>query len=351
MSSNVKAVFVRTGWMTTYAGSSTGECPLGGGKNNSLKKGGGERDNFLPDASGELHGYFAIGRGDQDIDLSRIDGNARLKARDHIESVLVIFIATRPDEGGSVVVGWYSDAVIYQAQRFSEIGKLMRCESHARAAVLVPTETRSQSVPRATAGFSGIGQSNIFYMYESNGRRRSAPWIEEVLAYVLEYDGPNLLETAPFDTPDSLMAAEITEERIAGLSSNAAIRRVVEEHSMALVRHIYKHSRNIELEDCHTDSPFDYRYKDKSGYGYVEVKGSRLKQPAIILTKNEVEFARENKGLIELCVVHSIDISSEDDPIASGGTLETFPQWNPDVHDLLPMQYICKLNRELASKD
>ncbi len=51
-------IFVRVGWMKTYQGSRTLERPIGGGKYTEQQI-GVEKDNFLPDAYGCVHGYFA----------------------------------------------------------------------------------------------------------------------------------------------------------------------------------------------------------------------------------------------------------------------------------------------------
>jgi hypothetical protein len=53
---------------------------------------------------------------------------------------------------------------------------------------------------------------------------------------------------------------------------------------------------------------------------------------------------------MELCVVHSIVVKDGPDPIATGGVLEHFPQWNPDMHELAAIHYECKLNRTLAAQ-
>ncbi len=70
--------------------------------------------------------------------------------------------------------------------------------------------------------------------------------------------------------------------------------------------------------------------------------------PAIILTANEVAFVREHISEMELCIVHSIEVEDGDRPRAHGGVLEVIRPWNPDRHDLKPLQYICHLFRKSA---
>ncbi len=188
-------VFVRIGWMKTYRGTYTQELPQGGGKNNELGLGGGERDNFLPDAFGYLHGYFAIGRGSQNIDLFRIDGRPESRRADEVSPVLVIFVAPHPDGQGAVIVGWYGNARLYRGQPLFRVGKVQRVETRVDDAVLIPYENEDRDlrkehrIPRAASGTSGLGQSNIFYMFDKSGQRRSLPWAETAIKYVTNYSG------------------------------------------------------------------------------------------------------------------------------------------------------------------
>jgi hypothetical protein len=338
-------VFARTGWMKTFQGSRTQERPVGGGKYNKTNI-GVEKDNFLPDAYGCLHGYFSVGKGDQSIDLFRIDGRPETRKLDQLSPVLVIFVATHPN-GGGVIVGWYKNARLYRHEQARLDGHAFRIEADAKDAVLVPFSKRDFSVPRATTKSPGMGQSNVYYLFDSHGKPRFVPWAEKAIKYVLKYTGENALDPGATDVADPVTAAEIQQERKAGRASNPKLRKAVEERAMLVVEQHYK-DQGIALEDRSKKCSYDFYYTDGGKLQFIEVKGSQLKNPAIILTRNEVEFARRHWQDMELCVVHSIAVDGEDEPKASGGILERFSQWNPDKHELAAIQYECRLDRDLA---
>jgi hypothetical protein len=107
-------VFIRIGWMESYQGDTT-EQAKGGGKNNAPGLGGGgESENFLPDPDGRVHGYFAIGAGNQNIELFRVNGRSESRSLHYVSPVLAIFVAPHPD-GSSVIVGWYRKLAYIEA--------------------------------------------------------------------------------------------------------------------------------------------------------------------------------------------------------------------------------------------
>ena len=142
-------VFVKTGWMKTYRGSQTHEAPKGGGKNNRLGLGGGERDNFQPDAFGRLHGYFAVRSGNDRLNLFRVDCREGSRNANAVSPVLVIFVAPHPDGNGAVIVGWYRNAQLFRGIDRYQRGKTQRVEANASDAVLIPFSSRNHRVPRA----------------------------------------------------------------------------------------------------------------------------------------------------------------------------------------------------------
>ena len=273
-----------------------------------------------------------------------MDGHPKSRTLDALSPVSVIFVATRPEQRGMVIVGWYRNARLYRAEHSFGSGKRQRIEASADEAVLIPIENRDHTIPKAAKGISGIGQSNIFYL---DGQRRSLPWIQAAIKYVMEYVGPNALQPVARDLADPVTAAEVEEERQAGFASNPIIRKAVEEHAMRFVQKEYQR-RGFHLEDRHTREPYDFAYKDGDTERFIEVKGSRQDMPAIILTANEVAFARKHSAEMELCIVHSIEVEGNEKPDGHGGILEIFPQWNPDSHQLAATQYQCKLDRKLV---
>lgn len=187
-------IFVRVGWMEKYEGLKNPERPIGGGKYNKHNI-GVEKKNFLPDASGRLQGYFAVGKGRQSITLSRVDGRAETKKLDALSRVLVIFVATDPKNGHGVIVGWYSNARLYRHEQ-TGLNGLFRVEADACDAVLVPSHKREFSIPRPSPGLSAMGRSNVFYLFDAQGQSRSLPWAQSAIKYVRNYEGENAMNVA-----------------------------------------------------------------------------------------------------------------------------------------------------------
>jgi hypothetical protein len=336
-------VFARVGWMQSYQSTVTGEPgPIGGGKYN-LKNLGWERDNFLIDADGCAHGYFAIGSGTQAINLFRVGGMPQTDAIQKLSGILVVFVAPHPireDLDGPVVVGWYRNATLYREEQESADGtRAFRVEAAFADVYCIPSAERDISIPRAKPGVPGIGQSNIYYTREPDGRKREFVWIKRVLDSIAEFEADSVV------TP--IVSAEVQAERKAGFQSDPRIRKAVEDRAMQVVRLYFN---RFSLKNTSKTHSYDYSYLDDQTERYVEVKGSQQEDPSIILTRNEVAFARQHSAYMELCVVHSIVVKDGPDPIATGGVLEHFPQWNPDMHELAAIHYECKLNRTLAAQ-
>ena len=266
----------------------------------------------------------------------------------HISPVLVIFVATQPQKGGGVIAGWYKNARLYKEPRRYQGTQDERAEASAAEAVLVPEGSRDHPIPQATAVATGMGHSNIFYLFEPNGSRRQMPWAEEAIRYVLEYAGPNALRATEVDVPGPSLAAEIDADRKAGFASDPKIRKAIEKCAMDLVRHEYRQKRGIELTDRSATEPYDFSYTDGGQERYIEVKGSQGMLSGIILTKKEVEFARKHADYMELCLVQSIKVEEESgEIITSGGVVNVFSGWNPDLHALEAIQYRCGLNKNV----
>ena len=105
----------------------------------------------------------------------------------------------------------------------------------------------------------------------------------------------------------------------------------------------------FSLNNTSRTHPYDYSFLDGETERYIEVKGSQQDDPAVILTRNEVAFARLHSDRMDLCLVHSIKVVDGPTPVATGGVLVRFPQWNPDRHQLAAFQYECKLDSNLAT--
>ena len=83
--------------------------------------------------------------------------------------------------------------------------------------------------------------------------------------------------------------------------------------------------------------PFDLTIRKGSTVLFVEVKGTRTLGEKIILTRNEFEFARQNKAKMILFVLHSIILSPDVKP--RGGTKLVIEPWDVDSGIATPIQF------------
>ena len=70
---------------------------------------------------------------------------------------------------------------------------------------------------------------------------------------------------------------------------------------------------------------------------FVEVKGTTSQDPsAILMTANEVELHKQNKGFTALGIVSSINLIRATEPVAEGGILDMKIGWDIDKWNLTP---------------
>jgi len=347
-----KIIFARIGWMKHYSGSrSDDERPTGGGSYNEIGL-GSEICNFK-DIAGEIYGFFSPpGRdtaGKRVVNLNRI---APSFTRDELSDVTVIFVA--PDDTADVstrerIIGWYRHAKVLRVwqddptglrwtidQDGEEVRALYNVVVKKKDAVLVPPSLRRHSIPR---GKGGMGQANVRYLYDDHGKIKLHDWMKNAIEYVKSYNGENLL-TNPL--AEMAIAAQAELEVAAGYESNPKIRRAVEERAMDAVKEYYLREGYAVVDKSRTES-FDLLCEKSGVKLFVEVKGTRADGKTISLTAKEVELAARPQVKMELCVVHSIEVSNDKQKKAKGGALVRYKCWNPKDHDLQPIQYVCRL--------
>ena len=106
-------LFARIGWMRFYGGPVPGdERPIRGGAYNENNI-GGEVYNFRV-TKGRLYGYFKPPVANGGLNLERI-GVVADNAHS-LDGVLVVFVATQPEEHRQVIVGWYRAAVVLRGR-------------------------------------------------------------------------------------------------------------------------------------------------------------------------------------------------------------------------------------------
>jgi hypothetical protein len=344
----MKVLFARIGWMQYYAAPQPSDPrPLGGGSYNEQHR-GSEMFNFKrleTRGTGEiLYGFVAApNSGGGRLNLRRIDPASN---GDSLAGVLVVFVASQK------IVGWYRNATVLRELGNDSSGQRLKSEGGrtwparynlkavAGEAVLLPLKSRTHPIPR---GKSGLGQANVRYAYSASLKPDLPDWMQNAIEYVNDYEGENLLTN-----PIADIGIKVDEdlEKSAGYQSDPAIRKAVEDHAMMIVEQEYR--RNYSVRNTSKGNPYDLLC-EKDGEGvYVEVKGTQTTGGMVSLTYNEVRLAGDARRTVDLCVVHSIKVSSGNQPKTSGGVLVVYPDWNPDEHELKPVHYVCKLKPQAS---
>ncbi|MEW6054281.1 MAG: DUF3883 domain-containing protein [Nitrospirota bacterium] len=330
-----RILMVRIGWMKYYTGSKPGdERPIGGGKYN-LRKIGGEFNNFKI-CSGTVYGSFAIAMNAEELTLSRIDPSA---SGESLKKVLLIFFARDPrhDSKGQVVVGWYRNATVYS--QWAKRPWWHYAETQSKNAVLLPTYRRTCVIPR---GQNAPGQSNVFFALDTFGEPRQSKWLLKVLDFINTYSGPNLVLNPEAEAQPEI--EEIFEKEMAlalaqGVQSDSKARKMIENHAMLSAMNYFKNEGYIVTDVSSTKSYDLYCCKNKREL-FVEVKGSQLPASRIILTPNEVAFARKNSSNMALYLLHSINLTRrKKNYVVQGGTRRVIMPWKIKSNLLSPLQF------------
>jgi hypothetical protein len=325
--------------MTFYAGSQPGdEKPIGGGSYNEHHL-GHERFNFA-DIDGRLYGYFQPGAGAHSLNLHRVQPSAKQFA----DNVLVVFVA------GQMVVGWYRDARVYPAPCSLPAELAARrdccpyyCDAPTDHCVLLPTAARKLEIPR---GAGGMGQSNVTYSLDAAGKPKNAEWIRQVLDFIANYSGPNLLteslEEAEVELEQAVQST-LAASRGQKFISDAEARKVIEDYAVAIAT---KHFEGLHYQVIPRGKPFDLECSKGAERIFVEVKGSQTPCQEVSLTPNEVQFARDHHHQMALFVVHSIKLNGKGGKYtAQGGAPFLLFPWSPEPENLTPAAFVYRIPR------
>jgi len=118
------------------------------------------------------------------------------------------------------------------------------------------------------------------------------------------------------------------------------IRKLVETRAMKMAATYYK-KRGYLVEDTSTTQPYDLVCKAPGVEFRVEVKGTQTPGEGVIVTRNEVEAARQDGSRTHLFIVHSIRVEqTESGYQLSGGKLRLIKDWKPMDADLSAIQYL-----------
>jgi hypothetical protein len=117
-------------------------------------------------------------------------------------------------------------------------------------------------------------------------------------------------------------------------------RKAIESYAMDLaVRHYM--SRWQEVLDVSATKPFDLLCREGDRELRVEVKGTTSLGLSVLLTRNEVQHARENSGRVALFVVSNIVTNVSG---CTGGKIHILDPWDIQNYELEPIAFECRLH-------
>jgi len=334
-----RILFVRVGWMRFYAGPVPGdERPVGGGSYNMANI-GHEVYNFR-ETGAILYGYFQPQMLSQTVALERIDPIA--DGTDRLNSVLVVFVARRP-EGGQVVVGWYKDAEVLREEFVNSPGKPQGyghfCSAERSNCTLLPEVNRSFLID---GGRGGFGTANICYPLAANRSPKDAPWIQRAVDFVEHYQASNLLQS-PEDAADPEIASAVekalAQSRGQGFARTPQERRALEDHAMVAAKEYFRRE-GFAVEDVSARCSYDLLCRRETLEVHVEVKGSTTDGESIVLTNNEVKHACDPRNACVLFVLHSVVLNGIK---PSGGKQLILNPWHVENLRLTPVSYTYRL--------
>ena len=331
-------LFVRVGWMQSYAGPVPGdERPIGGGSYNRRKL-GHEAYNFQV-RRGRLYGYYQPHMASDQTALERV--NPAGDGADALHGVTVVFVARKPKGGGQVVVGWYRNATVYRRLKPRTPGRKRgfgyRCAAAASDCMLVPVPNRTFSV---VGGRGGFGQTNVCYPREANGESKAVSWMGEALRYIDSYTTSNaLLEPEATAEEDVVQALEQAQSRSQGqgFPRTARERVAIEQLGMRRAEQYFRRS-GWRVDDVHRTHSYDLRCTKGSRVLCVEVKATMSLGRTVFVTHREAELAQRSDVKSALFVLHSVQLRRGR---ATGGHRRVLVPWQPKDEDLKAITYSC----------
>ena len=123
-----------------------------------------------------------------------------------------------------------------------------------------------------------------------------------------------------------------------GFRLSVADRLAIERHAMDRALH-YLGSLGWAVEDVGAKGPYDIDARRGDQHLFVEVKGTTSDGSEVLLTHGEVLLHRREYPKTMLLVVHTIELTKGEPPIASGGALRVIDGFSPDSADLTPIAY------------
>lgn len=330
-----RLVFVRVGWLTYYDQSRDVTTPLGGGSYNDENI-GAEVDSFRPLSDGRCYGY-GKGGDKNAFNFERIAPGA---TGDSIDNCIVVSVAKCPYTNALVVVGWHAQATVYRryGTRQEPGSDIYNFSAMAEDCVLLPETMRTWGVP--AHGPETLGQSNVFYSLAENGKPRvSRPsrWIARISRHINSYSGPNLLAPGSLESLERELESSPSYGQGWGLSARE--RQAVDEAAMECAINHFR-DQGYDVKDVHRTHSYDLEIESQGKRHKVEVKGTTGSGGKVLLTRNEVELARNED--VTLIVISGISLELKGSRVVGEideANIAQIDGWDANSPRLQPLTY------------
>lgn len=129
-----------------------------------------------------------------------------------------------------------------------------------------------------------------------------------------------------------------------GFSVSPEVRMAVEQHAMRQAEDYFR-TQGFQVEVL--GKPYDLRCVRGDELLYVEVKGTSTDGEEVLLTPNEVAFARQNASRMVLFVCAGVEVQRTGVAVeTSGGTVRLLRPWNVDDGLLIPLGFTYALPKQ-----
>jgi hypothetical protein len=130
-----------------------------------------------------------------------------------------------------------------------------------------------------------------------------------------------------------------------GRLQDAVLRSLIDAYAMQLAVAHFK-ERGWQVTDVSAFEPFDLRCTQDSRELHVEVKGSTTAARSVMLTRNEVQHARDypDTALFVASTIEIVDV--EGTRTASGGNIRVYQPWKINADDLEAQTYCLTLREK-----
>ncbi len=148
------------------------------------------------------------------------------------------------------------------------------------------------------------------------------------------------LDESVMDLAEQINSARTSRQ---GFLVSPTVRKAIEEHAVEMAKAHYAGKGYVV--QVH-GKPYDLHCTGRGRQIFVEVKGTQTAGDEVLLTPNEVNFARDNKIEMALFIVHGITVDRQTEPPrASGGNKKIYEPWDVDSGKLEPLGYCLKIKK------